>query len=240
MAEYYPATGCRPFNDLDLYVTPEDVTATREVLAAAGFQEREMRNVERIYLLVATTSVPGWERRRPGQPIERVDIARQLLLPAMQTSSNDPILREMFIRKRQEADGLPVLSPPDLLLDLTLNHFVCCTTLHYVHLRRFQRLRLYLDVLLSARMLDCRQWDLFDDMVTTAGLGEVVTAVFTNCVEVFPNAPRSEFFDRWYEPGANNLIGHYELQTPYRWQLSVRERLILDALPASVPPSQSP
>lgn len=231
----YPSEGCRPYGDLDLYVDRSDLPTSLSTLYAMGFTEPALSREQRTFLLLSTNSFPPLLRDGVS-----VDIASSILLPRRDHHHAAQMLKEMLRRTRDE-DGLKILQPADLMVDLSVNLHQCHTSLRYVHRQRHKRLINYIDIALLSGRLSVLDWKVFDRTVKYLQIREEVDFAFGNCLRLFSDfSGREELSRRIGLPNASiDRVGVWELQEPYVWRYGLLRR-VLEPVPQGIPQPNAP
>jgi Uncharacterised nucleotidyltransferase len=242
VATLYPDLGCRVFDDVDLLVGRDGYARSEEILTDLNFETVALNRHQRAFLRLATHNTAVFVRRCGGSMSDAVwlDLATALSLPALRPQDHEADETADALARGATVDGIAVLDPVDLLVDLVTNLYVCCTTLRYVHDLRFRRLNYYVDPLVVARELTAAQWAELAARVERGGLDAAARFAFGNLYRLFPGA-RLGAPDGWLAAGPHlDEVGGLELAAPYRWTVPFARRFTLDAVPADVPPSRAP
>lgn len=236
----YPDIGCRYFNDLDMLVPCASLQAAREAFVEVGLDPLPISREERAFFLLGTVGAPPFYRQRRAGSEYPVDVARAFIPPILTLGSLENDFTQAAMRRAcRDREGLPVLSPADSLLDLTINLYLASVSLYYVAHLKFRTLTLYLDVVLTAERLDVTDWRDFDRTVANLNIGGPVAFSFANCLELFPDASVADELAKRIEgvDVSNELqsVGQIDGIEPYRWSQCLRDRLVITKLPEGMP-----
>ena len=156
MCAHYP-DGYRTSNDLDLLVSPQDVTAIGNVLSYAGFRQGHIRNGD----FVAATRQEIIESKMMRG--ETVPYVKKVNLPFMKffevdinfsldyKNGNGDVVESMLsnIHIKEEHDlFIPTLSDADFFIHLCAHLYKEATTLPWIEMKRDMTLYKYCDIYL--------------------------------------------------------------------------------------------
>jgi hypothetical protein len=244
----YAALGCRVFDDIDVYVSNEDLPHAIATLRRIGYEDMPWSRMQRAYLLMATNAGPGVFKRRSDGRVLHIDVARAFLPPTFQHvgPSDDALAFGSLLARSAPCPAMPsvrVLGTADALLDALVNAYVGLKTLHYVYDLRFQRVTLYTDVLALGRTMSDADWKLVERLVRSNALDDVAACVLGMTDELFGDAIPCRFIRPELVGAAtrDQFDTYGELDgTPTRWSWSLHRRLVADGLPDNVPANPSP
>lgn len=237
----YPATGCRPFSDIDPLISGQDRHAVEAALADLGLTSIPITRTQHVFLKIATNSTRGFT----DSAQRFVDPATSLLVPTLAArwaGGVELTIDRVNSQVARREYGFLGLCAPYLLVDLVLNAYIGATTMRYVNRMRFQRLTPYVDILMVAGGMSQDDWATFDAVVQEFNLGQAVEFVVNSGSAIFG---ASRFHACW--PGQfrgtseiHDYYGELEFGERQAWLLPIKTRLTLDRLPTEVPPWTSP
>lgn len=237
----YPAT--RPIGDIDIYISPSRAPVARNLLQELGFSDAAVSRQQLLFRQMYTSvlAVMHHSSRRNGHKIS-VDLHGDLVISGRHRQASSTRVSRM-LEHSQVLNGLPVLSPTDLVIDLAVNLVFGSTDLVYARDRCFQKLTLFSDVALACRDLNVDQWSTLDEVVNEYGVREVVTRAFSMTAHVLPDLVTDNLRCRALEVDVSewDVVDSGKGNSPdYVWRIPLMERLALRELPHDFPHARTP
>ncbi|MFI1360277.1 nucleotidyltransferase family protein [Streptomyces sp. NPDC020898] len=235
----YPDPALRYMEDLDLYVTDEELPALVEALSDLGYQQgsdspdrRHVVPLQRetaVFWQLNVAALPPFLRPTSDPYIDvfSIDVRRDLMEPA----SGKSVPAKAFLARAHttQIGGEDVLVPgnEDMLLDIAVHLHREATTLSSIHAGKDLVLLRFLDVALWVRhTADVLDWDVLERAIDEHGLaGELYFAL--HCTdEVFPGVIDTAALARFRPADLDYLDAYGALDgQPARWDDEFLSRL---------------
>ena len=193
LCNHYPE-GYRTSNDIDLLVSPKDVTEIGNLLIRAGFKQGNIRNGE---FIPATRKEIIESKMMRGETIPYI---KKVDLPFMKffeidinfsldyKNNNSNVLADMLSKVRIKSENgisIPTLADPDFFIHLCAHLCKEATTLPWIEMHRDMTLYKYCDIyMLLSEMTDTQLQEIFS-RATELGMERVCAYSILETMELF-------------------------------------------------------